>query len=323
MKKKIRTAVTMLSLALATGAAQAQEYPTDIVRISVPYAAGGTTDLLTRLIAQQLGTKYGKPVIVENKVGAGGNIAAAALAKSKPDGYNLMMASVGQFAINPLIFAKPGYDAKQDFSPVAAVAEVPNLIVSNPASGIKSVKDLVAKAKASPGSINFASTGNGASTHLSGVLFGRMAGVDMVHVPYKGSAPGLIALLGNEVHIMFDNLSSALPHVKGGKLTALAVTSAARFSQLPEVPTVAELGLKGYESTAWFGIVAPAGTPKAIVEKLNADINAIIKDPAVRNKFISMGVTPLGGSTAEFSQLINHDMARWAPVVRDAKLEVN
>jgi tripartite-type tricarboxylate transporter receptor subunit TctC len=323
MKNVFRTAVMMLSLAGVSCAAAAQEYPTDIVRLSVPYAPGGTTDVLARLIAQELSAKYGKQVIVENKVGAGGNIAAAALAKAKPDGYNLMMASVGQFAINPLIFAKPGYDAKRDFNPVVAVAEVPNLVVSNPTSGIKSVKDLIAKSKASPGSINFASTGNGASTHLSGVLFARMAGIDMQHIPYKGSSPGLAALLGNEVHVMFDNLSSALSHVKSGKLTALAVTSKARFSQLPEVPTVAESGLKGYESTAWFGIVAPAGTPKPIIDKLNADINAVMKDPSMRNKFINMGVTPLGGSTIAFKQLINDDMSKWAPVVRDAKLEVN
>jgi tripartite-type tricarboxylate transporter receptor subunit TctC len=323
MKKAFLTAMMMLSLAGVSHAAAAQEYPTDIVRLSVPYAPGGTTDVLARLIAQELSAKYGKQVIVENKVGAGGNIAAAALAKAKPDGHNLMMASVGQFAINPLIFAKPGYDAKRDFIPVVAVAEVPNLLVSNPTSGIKSVKDLIAKSKASPGAINFASTGNGASTHLSGVLFARMAGVDMQHVPYKGSAPGLAALFSNEIHVMFDNLSSALSHVKSGKLTALAVTSRARFSQLPEVPTVAESGLKGYESTAWFGIVAPVGTPQAIVDKLNADINAVMKDQSMRNKFINMGVTPLGGSTAAFNQLINDDMPKWAPVVRDAKLEVN
>jgi tripartite-type tricarboxylate transporter receptor subunit TctC len=323
MKYKLMAALGALSVGLAGASHATKSFPSEPVRVIVPYAPGGTTDLLARLLAKNLAEKYSAQVIVENKTGAGGNIAASAVARSEANGYTVMMASIGQFAINPLIFSSPGYNAEKDFVAVAAIAEVPNVLVINATNKIDSLNALLAEAKANPGGTAFASSGNGSSNHLAGVLLSQMAGVELMHVPYKGSAPGLQALYGGDVQIMFDNLSSALPHIKGGRLRALGGTSSARFPQLAEVPTIAELGLPGYEASAWFGIVAPAGTPTAVVNQLNADINEILKNPAISKQLIEMGMTPMGGTPAEFTARIADDMKKWAPVVRDAKLVVN
>lgn len=323
MKKKIMAVLGAVCLGLAGTAHAEKPYPSEPIRMIVPYAPGGTTDLLARLLAKKLTEKYGAQVIVENKTGAGGNIAASTVARSEANGYTVMMASIGQFAINPLIFSAPGYDAAKDFVAVAAIAEVPNVLIVDASSKIDSLSTLLVQAKAAPGRISFASSGNGSSNHLAGVLLSQMAGIELMHVPYKGSTPGLQALYGGDVQIMFDNLSSALPHIKSGRLRALGGTSAARFPQLPQVPTIAESGLPGYEASAWFGIVAPAGTPPAVVNKLNTDINAILKDPAISKQLIDMGMTPMGGSSADFTARIAEDMKKWAPVVRDAKLVVN
>lgn len=319
--RKLALALGMAVSALSAGAAAAP-YPAEPVRLVVPYAPGGTTDLLARLIASKLSAKYERQVVVENKTGAGGNIAAGFLARSRPDGYTLMMASIGQFAINPLIFSAPGYDAAKDFQPVIQVTRVPNVLVVNAASKLDSLQDLIKLAQAQPG-VTYASSGNGSSNHLAGALLAHMANIDMLHIPYKGSAPGLQALYGGDVQVMFDNLSSALPHVQGGKLRALGVSSETRFSKLPDVPTIAESGLPGYEASAWFGLVAPAGTPAAIVEQLNRDVAAVLADNEVRPKLLEMGMTPQGGSVAQFQAVIDADIRKWKPIVQSLNLAVN
>lgn len=319
--RKLALALGMAVSALSAGAAAAP-YPAEPVRLVVPYAPGGTTDLLARLIASKLSAKYERQVVVENKTGAGGNIAAGFLARSRPDGYTLMMASIGQFAINPLIFSAPGYDAAKDFQPVIQVTRVPNVLVVNAASKLDSLQDLIKLAQAQPG-VTYASSGNGSSNHLAGALLAHMANIDMLHIPYKGSAPGLQALYGGDVQVMFDNLSSALPHVQGGKLRALGVSSETRFSKLPDVPTIAESGLPGYEASAWFGLVAPAGTPAAIVEQLNRDVAAVLADNDVRSKLLEMCMTPQGGSVAQFQAVIDADIQKWKPIVQSLNLAVN
>lgn len=323
MKKQIAMWALASFLAVPTSQSMAEGYPNQPVRLLVPYAPGGTTDLLARVVAKELGARLAGNVIVENRTGAGGNIAAAALARSQPDGYTLMMASVGQFAINPLIFSKPGYDAARDFTPVASVAEVPNVLVVNKTSPLHSIQDLIAQARTKPGQLTFASSGNGSSNHLAGVLFSSMARVDSLHVPYKGSAPGVQALYAGDVSMMFDNLSSSLSHIRSGELRALGVTSTARVAQLPDVPTIAEAGLAGYEASAWFGIVAPAGIQAAISDRLNAEINAVLNSDAIRGQLIDMGMTPIPASREAFQARIDADMAKWAPVVRNANLVIN
>lgn len=320
---KIAALIGAACIVTSAASVAASAYPAEPVRLIVPYAAGGTTDLLARIVGQKLTEKYGQQFIIENRTGAGGNIAATALARARPNGYTLMMASIGQFAINPLIFSKPGYDAKRDFKPVVAVAEVPNVLVTNAQSDIESLEGLLKRAKGSPDDIAFASSGNGSSNHLAGVLLSRMANVQLLHVPYKGSAPGLQALYSGDVQVMFDNLSSALPHIQSGRLRALGTTSSARPQQLPKVPTIAEAGLPTYEASAWFGIVAPGETPQDIAEQLNADINAILQDKSVAAQLINMGMTPMGGSTEQFQDRIAADMKKWEPVVRESKLMVN
>jgi len=317
-----RWAVGAVLALLATGA-WGQAYPAKPIRLVVPFPAGGTTDILARAVGQKLTEAWGQPVVVDNRPGAGGNIGSELVAKAAPDGYTLLMGTVGTHAINASLYAKMPYDHIKDFAPVILVAGVPNVLVVNPAVPVNSVQELIAYAKANPGRLNFASSGSGTSIHLSGELFKVMAGVQMTHIPYKGSAPALQDLIGGQVQLMFDNLPSALPQIKGGKLRALAVTSATRAAALPDVPTVAEAGLPGFEASSWFGVLAPAGTPVAIIARLNAEIAKWLASPEAREKLASQGANAAGGSPEDFAKHIAAETAKWQKVVKESGAKVD
>jgi tripartite-type tricarboxylate transporter receptor subunit TctC len=312
-----------VALAALASLAWAQSYPTKPIRLVVPFPAGGTTDILARAAAQKLTEAWGQTVIVDNRPGAGGNIGSELVAKSAPDGYTLEMGTVGTHAINASLYAKMPYDHVKDFVPVILVAGVPNVLVVHPSVPVHSVAELIAYAKANPGKLNFASSGSGTSIHLSGELFKVMAGVQMTHVPYKGSAPAVQDLLGGQVQLMFDNLPSSLPHIKAGKLRALAVTSATRASALPDVPTVAEAGLPGFEASSWFGVLAPAGTPPAIVAKLNAEIAKWLATPEAKEKLSAQGANIAGGTPEDFAKHIAGETTKWARVVKESGAKVD
>ena len=307
------------ALSLAPLAAQAQAaFPSKPITIIVPFSAGGTTDSLARVVGLHMGTDLGQPVVVDNRAGAGGNIGGQAAARANPDGYTLFMGTVGTHAINQSLYKKMPFDPIKDFAPLSRVAMVPNLLVVNPGQPYKSVKELIAYGKAHPGKINFGSSGNGSSIHLSGELFKQMTGVDMQHVPYRGSAPAVSDLLGGQISVMFDNMPSAIQHVRGGKLRALAVTTAKRSPALPDVPTIAEAGVPGYEATSWFGLLAPAGTPAPIVAKLNAAILKALADPEVKKKLAEQGAESHGEKPEEFAAFIKSETAKWGKVVKES-----
>ena len=305
-------------------------WPAKPVRIVVPFAAGGTTDILARAIAPELQRVFGQPFIVDNKPGAGGNNGAAEVAKSTADGYTLLMGTVGTHAINPALYPKMPYDHVKDFAPVTLVAGVPNVVVINPASaqkyGINTIADLARAAKANPGRLNVASSGNGTSIHLSAELFKSLTGTFMLHLPYRGSGPALIDLMSGNVDLMFDNLPSALPHIKSGKLKALAVTSAQRSGALPEVPTVAEAGgpqLKTYEASSWFGLLAPAGTPADVVSRIQQETAKAMATPVIKERLLSQGAIPSGMTPAEFTAFIAAETRKWAQVVKASGAKVD
>jgi tripartite-type tricarboxylate transporter receptor subunit TctC len=302
---------------------QAGSYPSRPVRIVVPFPAGGTTDILARAIAQRLSESMGQPFIVDNRPGAGGNLGAELVAKSAPDGYTMVMGTVGTHAINPGLYPKMSYDHIKDFAPVLLVAGVPNILEVNPNVPVHTVAELIAYAKANPGKLNFASSGAGTSIHLSGELFKTMAGVSMQHVPYKGSAPALQDLMGGQVDLMFDNLPSSIALIKGGKLRPIAVTSASRSAALPDIPTIAESGLPGFEASSWFGLLAPAGTPPAIVDKINAEGNKWLASADAKEKLGSQGAIAGGGSPDDFVRHIAAETAKWAKVVKESGAKVD
>jgi tripartite-type tricarboxylate transporter receptor subunit TctC len=293
-------------------------YPTKTITIVVPFPAGGTTDILARILGQYMGTALGQPLIVDNRAGAGGNIGGQVAARAPADGYTLFMGTVGTHAINAGLYKKMPFDPVKDFAPLTRVAMVPNVLVANPSQPFKTVPELIAYAKVNPGKVTYGSSGNGSSIHLSGELFKTMAKVDMVHVPYKGSAPAVNDLLGGQIAIMFDNLPSALPHIKAGKLRAIAVTSAKRSPELPNVPTIAESGVPGYEATSWFGMFAPAATPPAIVAQLNAVIVKALNDPEIKKRISEQGAEVHPETPAEFAAYIQKESAKWGKVVRDS-----
>ena len=305
-------------------------WPTRPVKIVVPFAAGGTTDILARAMAPELAKAFGQSFIVENRAGAGGNIGAEAVAKSAPDGYTLLMGTVGTHGINRALYARLPYDPIKDFAPVTLVAGVPNVMEMNADRarqlGIQNVRDFIQYAKAHPGRLNMASSGNGTSIHLAGEMFKHMAGVFMTHVPYRGSGPAVMDLLGGNMDVMFDNLPSSIQHIKAGKLKALAVTSARRSAALPDVPTLAEAGgpaLKGYEASSWFGLLAPAGTPPDIVARLQQESAKALASPAVRDKLEAQGAVPGGITAAEFARMIDDEHAKWAKVVKASGAKID
>lgn len=313
-----------LALGLATAASAQGAYPNRPVRVIVPFAAGGTTDIFARLIADKLSQSTGQQFIIDNRGGAGGNIGADAVAKAPPDGYTLVMGTVGTHAINASLYTKMPYDPLTDFESVAFAAGVPNLMVVNP-KNVKAtnVKDFIAEAKAGTKRFNMASSGNGTSIHLSGELFKQMTGVEMPHVPYRGSGPAINDLVGGQVEVMFDNLPSSIEQAKAGNLRALAVTSAQRSPALPEVPTLAESGLPGFEASSWFALFAPKGTPAEITNKLNAEVRKALGTDDLKRRFSELGGEIKQMSPAELMAYVRAEHAKWAQVVKTsgAKLD--
>ncbi len=320
----IAAAAAAAACALLPGLAAAQgAFPSKTITIIVPFAAGGTTDILARVVAQGMGAELGQPVVVDNRAGAGGNIGGQLAARAPADGYTLFMGTVGTHAINAALYKKMPFDPIKDFAPLTRVANVPNLLVANPAQPFKTVQELIAYAKANPGKINFGSSGSGSSIHLSGELFKSMAKVDMQHVPYKGSAPAVTDLLGNQIAIMFDNMPSAIQHVRSGKLRAIAVTTAKRSPELPDVPTIAEAGVPGYEATSWFGMFAPAGTPAPVVAKLNATIVKVLAQPEIKKKLAEQGAEAAGETPEQFAAFIQKESVKWGKVVKESGASVD
>ena len=309
-------------LLLASSLSQAQEWPSKQVRFVVPFPPGGTTDILARVVGQNLGEAFGHGFIIDNRGGAGGNIGAAEVAKAAPDGYTILMGTPGTQAINQYIYAKMPYNTEKDFAPISFVARVPNVVVVHPGLGLKSIQDLIAYARANPGKINSASPGPGSTGHLSLELFKTLAGVQIQHVPYKGSGPALNDLIGGQVQMTIDNLPSALPHIQAGRLTALGVTTEQKVGVLPEVPTVASV-VRGYEASSWFVVMAPAGTPEPILRRLSAEIDKILKKPAVLDRMKSLGAEPVGGTPEQLAVHIASESKKWREVARlsGAKLD--
>jgi tripartite-type tricarboxylate transporter receptor subunit TctC len=303
--------------------ASAQEYPNQPVRMVVGFGAGGPTDIIGRLFAQKMTELLGKPMVVDNKAGAGGNVAAEAVARSQPDGYTVLLTHLATQVISPLIYRHLPYDPDRDFEPVTQLIAVPNLMVVHPSVPAHSVAELIALAKKSPGKLNFASGGSGTSGHLSSELFKSLAGVDIVHVPYKGSAAALSDLLTGRVQMMTENLQFLLPQVKSGAVRALAVTPATRVPSVPDLPTLAEAGVPGYDVSSWFGIVVPRGTPRVVVERLNREFVRAVNAPEVQARLAEMGAIPVGSSPAEFAAMMKREAAKWAPIVKAAGLRVD
>ncbi len=305
-------------LVVAAGAACAQTYPERPIRLVVPFPPGGGSDIVGRTIAQKLGDVLGQQIIVDNRGGAGGNIGTDIVAKAVPDGYTLVMALSGPFSINGSLLGKLPFDPLKDFALITLAGATPNLLVAHPSLAAQSVRELIALAKASPGRINFASSGLGTPAQLAGELFNTMAGVKLVHVPYKGAAPALTDLLAGQVQLMFSTMPPALPHAKAGKLRAIAVTSAKRSLTTPELPTIAEGGLPGFEAITWYGMAAPAGTPPAIVRKLNAEVVKLLHLPDVRDRLLATGTEAAGTSPAEFAAYIKSEIVKWAKVIKES-----
>jgi tripartite-type tricarboxylate transporter receptor subunit TctC len=303
-----------LMLMAAAGPARALDYPTRPVHLIVGYPAGGTTDILARLVGQYLSERLGQQFIIDNRSGAGNNIGTEAVVGAAPDGYTLLLVNPAN-AINATLYEKLPFNFIRDIAPVAGIIRVPNVMEVNPAVPAKTVAEFIAYAKANPGKVNMASSGNGTSIHVSGELFKMMTGVDMLHVPYRGSAPALTDLMGGQVQVLFDNMPSSVEYIKAGKLRPLAVTTTARSDALPGVPTVAET-VPGYEASAWFGLGAPKGTPPEIVDKLNAAVNAGLADPKLKTRLADLGGSMLVGTPADFGKIIAEETEKWAKVVK-------
>lgn len=303
---------------LPTFQAAAAAYPDRPVRLIVPSAAGGAADFFSRILMVPLGQALGQPIVIENKSGASGTIGASMVSKSAPDGLTLLMAQSTSVAIAPHLYKKVGYETLTDFAPVSLVALVPNLLVVHPQVPVNNVQELIALAKSKPRSLNFASAGSGAPSHLAGEMFNGMAGVEMVHVAYKGAGPAVNALLANEVQMMFAPIVAVLPHVKAGRLRAIALTSAQPSASLPGIPTVAQGGLPGYEISSWFGLFAPANTPKDIVDRLQKETAAIVRSPEIKERFSLEGAEAVGNSSAEFSAFVRTEYIRYEKLVKDA-----
>jgi tripartite-type tricarboxylate transporter receptor subunit TctC len=314
----------LLAIALIVPlAAAAQPYPSKSIRFVVPYPAGGPLDTVARIVGERVSESVGEPVIVENKAGAGGNIGADLVAKSAPDGYTILMGAVATHAINPSLYASMPYDARKDFIPVTQIASTPNVLVVNPALPVHDVAEFVAYAKAHPGQLNFGSGSTGSAGHLAGELFKATAGVEMTHVPYKGAAPAMTDLIGGRIQLMFDNLASSLVQIKAGKVRALAVTTAKRTELAPDLPTIAESGLPGFDINTWFGLFVPARTPPAIVQRLHDEFVKALETPEVRARMLALGAEPVGSTPAQFAQYVQSEAAKYAKLVKASGARVD
>jgi len=316
MPNLTRRALSALPLAALPGLAAAQAFPAKPVRLICPFPPGGAVDIASRAVAAEMSKTLGQPVTVENKPGAGGNIGGAEAARSAPDGYTLFMTTSGISAINPVLYRKMPFDPNKDLIPVSALVSLSNVLVVHPSVKANSVAEVLALVRASPGKVTYASSGSGTSIHMSAEMFKHLTGTDIVHVPYKGSAPALTDLLGGQVQMMFDNIPSALPHIKAGKLRALATTGARRDPALPDLPTVAEAGVPGYEAGVWFGLAVPAGTPGDVVTRLNAEAVKATRSPDFVRRMSELGYLILGTSAEQMASMQRAEQARWTPVVK-------
>ena len=315
-----RLAAALLATLAAT--ALAQPYPSKPIKVIVPFAPGGNVDITARLVAPALSEALGQPVVVENKPGAGGTIGADMVAKSPPDGYTLLMGSNSTFSVAPSLYPKNPYNPLRDFAPVIMIASAPFVLVTNPGVAAKDAKELVALAKASPGKLTMSSAGTGSSNHLVGELFQEISGARFTHIPYKGSGQALTDLMGGQVNLHFDQITSAASHIQGGKLRPLLVTARVRVPMLPDVPTAAEAGYAAFEATNVTGLIAPAGTPRDIIDKLNAATQKVISQPAIREKFAGIGAEATGGTPEQFGAYIRDDLSKWTRIVKDANVKV-
>ena len=322
MLKTLTRALAALTLCTAS-LAQAQSFPNKPLRLICPFPPGGAVDIASRAIATELSKQLGQTVTVDNKPGAGGNIGGTEAARATPDGYTVFMTTSGINAINPALYSKMPFDPNKDLAPVAALVSLNNVLVLHPSVKANSVAEVIALAKSQPGKINYASSGNGTSIHMSGEMFKFITKVDMLHIPYKGSAPAVTDLLGGQVMMMFDNIPSALPHIRGGKLRALATTGAKRDAALPDLPTLAETGVAGYESGVWFGLTVPTGTPADVIAKLNDAAQKGLKSPDFVKRMTDLGYNIMGGSPAEMSELLKKEVASWGPIVRASGAKVD
>jgi tripartite-type tricarboxylate transporter receptor subunit TctC len=324
MTTHLLSIVATAACALLPGAVgAAQTYPERPIRWIVPFAPGGPIDVLSRVIGARLNDAWGQPVIVDNRSGAGGNIGADLLAKAPADGYTVGIGALSTHAVNPALYPKLPYDPVRDFRPITNFVDVPNVLVVNNAVPARTLKEFVVYARANPGKLSFGSGSIGSAGHLAGELFNTMAGVRMVHIPYKGSAPAVVDLLAGQIQLMFDNLASALPHVKAGRLRAIAVTTAKRSSFVPELPTIMESGLPGFDVGTWFGLMAPAGTPAPVVMQLHREVVRILGLPDVRERLAAMGAEPVANTPDAFAAFIVAERAKYAKVVRDSGARVD
>ena len=306
----------LLMLCVVSGSAAAQSWPNRPLKMIVPFPPGGAVDILGRAISQKLSDATGQPVVVDNRAGAGGAVGSEAAARSPNDGYTLLMGSTSTISINPALVSKPTYDPQKDFTPVSQVAFVPHLLVLSATVPASNLKEFIAYAKANPGKLNYASAGNGTPHHIAGEMFKQLAGVELVHVPYKGTGPAVNDLLAGQVSFMSVEVLAALPHVRAGKLRALGMATAARSEVAPDLPTVAEAGLPGFEVTAWYGVFAPAGSPPAALQRVAAEVGKAVRDADFRERLANLGATPVGSSPEEFARFLRAENARWANAVK-------
>lgn len=312
-----------LAVSISSVSAQAQDFPTRPIRMIVPYAPGGNVDISARIVGPVLSELLGQPVVVDNRPGGGGNVGAALVAKAQPDGHTLLVGSSGPLTINPIVYKDMPYDSIKDFAPVSRVQSVTLVVLANQKFPVNSVRELIDRAKAQPGKVTVASAGTGTTNHFAIELFANMTGTRLLHVPYKGSGPALTELLGGQVNVMFDQLTSSMGFIREGRLKVLAVTAAKRVSALPNVPTLAESGVPGYEASTFLGILAPAGTPAAVVNQLNAAIRKVMDMPAVQERFRSLGTDPGASSPQEFAAIIRDELTKWQRVAKEAHLQFN